>query len=221
VEKGMTIKIVLVDDHKIMREGIRAMLETENSLEVVSEAENGREALEIALDIKPDIIIMDINMPDMNGTEATRQIRKSCPETRIIALSMHSDRFIVTDMLQAGASGYLLKDCSGQDIITAIRTVHAGKNFLSPEITGVVIEDYIQKSSKENPKSPAQLTTKEREVLQLIAEGNTSKEISSHLNIATKTVDSHRINIMNKLDIHNIAELTKFAIRYGITDLDS
>ncbi|MBT4287208.1 MAG: response regulator transcription factor [Deltaproteobacteria bacterium] len=217
----MTIKIVLVDDHKIMREGIRAMLETENSLEVVSEAENGREALEIALDIKPDIIIMDINMPDMNGTEATRQIRKSCPETRIIALSMHSDRFIVTDMLQAGASGYLLKDCSGQDIITAIRTVHAGKNFLSPEITGVVIEDYIQKSSKENPKSPAQLTTKEREVLQLIAEGNTSKEISSHLNIATKTVDSHRINIMNKLDIHNIAELTKFAIRYGITDLDS
>ncbi len=134
---------------------------------------------------------------------------------------MHSDRFIVTEMLQAGASGYLLKDCSGQDIVTAIRNVHAGKSFLSPEITGVVIEDYIQKSSKDNPKSPAQLTTKEREVLQLIAEGNTSKEISSHLNIATKTVDSHRINIMNKLDLHNIAELTKFAIRYGITDLDS
>ena len=215
------IKIVLVDDHKIMREGIRAMLDLENGLEVVSEAENGREALEIALDIIPDIIIMDINMPDMNGTEATRRIRKSCPETRIIALSMHSDRFFVTEMLQAGASGYLLKDCSGQDIVTAIRTVHAGKSFLSPEITGIVIEDYIQKSSKENPKSPAQLTTKEREVLQLIAEGNTSKEISSHLNIATKTVDSHRINIMNKLDLHNIAELTKFAIRYGITDLDS
>jgi len=217
----MTIKIVLVDDHQIMREGIRAMLDLEKGLEVVSEAENGREALEIALDIKPDIIIMDINMPDMNGTEATRRIRKNCPGTRIIALSMHSDRFFVAEMLQAGASGYLLKDCSGQDIVTAIRSVHAGKSFLSPEITGVVIEDYIQNSSKDNPKSPTQLTTKEREVLQLIAEGNTSKEISSHLNIATKTVDSHRINIMNKLDLHNIAELTKFAIRYGITDLDS
>ncbi len=217
----MTIKIVLADDHKIMREGMRSMLEQEEGLEVVSDAENGREAFEIAKELNPDIIIMDINMPDMNGTEATRKIRKSCGRTKIIALSMHSDKFIVMEMLKAGASGYLLKDCSGQEIVSAIRAVHAGNSYLSPEITGGVIDDYVQKAAGNQPKSPVRLTTKEREILQLIAEGHTSKKISSHLNIAVKTVETHRINIMNKLDLHNIADLTKFAIRHGITNLDS
>ncbi len=214
------IKILLVDDHKLMREGIRSMLEQENDLTVIGEAGNGREAVDLAEELSPDIVVMDINMPDMNGTEATRQIRKQVAGCRIIALSMHSDKYIVMEMLKAGASGYLLKDCSGRDIISAIHSVHEGKSYLSPEITGVVIEDFVQASDRKPGSTPAQLTAKEREVLQLIAEGYTSKEISAHLHIAAKTVDAHRINIMNKLDIRNIAELTKFAIRHGITHLE-
>jgi len=216
----MTINILLVDDHKLMREGIRFMLEQETDLSVIGEASNGREALELCSELHPNIIVMDINMPDMNGTEATRRIRKDFSNTRIVALSMHSDKYIVMQMLKAGASGYLLKDCSGQDIVTAIRSVHEGKSFLSPEITGVVIENYVQQTSLEAAEEPAKLTTKEREVLQLIAEGFTSKEIASHLNIAAKTVDNHRVNVMDKLGIRSVAELTKFAIRHGITHLD-
>ncbi len=217
----MTIKILLADDHKIMREGIRSMLEQEPDLEVVGEAGNGREVLELSSETNPDVIIMDINMPDMNGTEATRQLKKKSDRIKIVALSMHSDKYIVMDMLKAGASGYLLKDCSGQDIVSAIRSVYQGNSYLSPEITGVVIDNYVNKTSTDVPKAPSKLTAKEREVLQLVAEGLTTKEISSSLNIATKTVDNHRVNIMNKLDLHNIAELTKFAIRHGITHLDS
>jgi len=196
------------------------MLEQETDLSVIGEASNGREALELCSELHPNIIVMDINMPDMNGTEATRRIRKDFSNTRIVALSMHSDKYIVMQMLKAGASGYLLKDCSGQDIVTAIRSVHEGKSFLSPEITGVVIENYVQQTSLEAAEEPAKLTTKEREVLQLIAEGFTSKEIASHLNIAAKTVDNHRVNVMDKLGIRSVAELTKFAIRHGITHLD-
>ena len=216
----MKIKILLVDDHKIMREGIRSMLEQESDLEVVGEAGNGREALDMFSETDPDVIIMDINMPDMNGTEATRQLRKISEKIKFIALSMHSDKYFVRDMLKAGASAYLLKDCSGQDIVTAIRSVYKGKSYLSPEITGVVIEDYVYKTSMNPSTEPSTLTAKEREVLQLIAEGFTSKEISSHLHRSIKTIETHRINISNKLDLHNIADLTRFAILHGITYVD-
>ncbi len=215
----MSIKILIVDDHKIVREGIKSMLEQETGFEVVGQASNGREALLSIPDTNPDVVIMDINMPDMNGTEATRKIVASFPKTRIIALSMHSDKYFVSEMLKAGASGYLLKDCSRKDIIQAIHAVAVNKSYLGPDITGIVLDDYIQKISTDNPKEMTVLTAKEREILQLITEGNTSKEIASLLDVATKTVESHRVNIMNKLDIHNIAELTKFAIRHGITCL--
>ncbi len=217
----MSIKICIVDDHQMMREGLRSMLERETDLKIVCEAENGRDAMRLIPDIRPDVVIMDINMPDMNGIEATRQIIQENPRIKVIALSMHKDKYFVTDMLKAGASGYLLKDCSRQELNDAIRAVAESKCYLSPEITGVVIDDYIHHVSAEEVSTASKLTPKEREVLQLIAEGNTSKETASRLGIAVKTVESHRINIMNKLDIHTIADLTKFAIRHGITCLDS
>lgn len=217
----MAIKILIADDHQIMREGLRSMLNQEPDFEVIGEAENGREALEIIEKTFPNVVIMDINMPDMNGTEATRQIHAKYPDTRVIALSMHSDRFYVSQMLKAGASGYLLKDCSKNDIIKAVRVVAKNKSYLSPEITGIIIEDYVQSNKPEKSEESIELTKKEREILQLLTEGKTSKEIASQLNIAQKTVEAHRVNIMKKLNIHNVAELTKYAIRHGITCLDS
>lgn len=217
----MSIKILIVDDHQIMREGLCSMIEQEPGFTVVGDASNGREALELIGENQPDVVIMDINMPDMNGTEATRQVTKEYPNTRIVALSMHSDKYFVTEMLKAGASGYLLKDCSKSEIVEAIKTVAADKSYLCPDITGIILEEYVQKSSDESESEIKRLTKKEREVLQLIAEGHTSKEIASVLHIATKTVETHRLNIMSKLELHSIAELTKFAIRHGITDLDS
>ena len=216
----MSIKVLIVDDHQIMREGLRYMFEKESDIEVISEAENGRQALQMATKMNPDVIIMDINMPDMNGTEATKRILKDAPWIKIVALSMHSDRVFVAEMLKAGAYGYLLKDCSRNDILNAIRAVYKNKRYLGPEITGIVLEDYVQRINTEDNLEAALLTSKEREILQLIAEGNTSKQIASNLNIALKTVESHRVNIMNKLDIHNIADLTKFAIRHRITQVE-
>ncbi len=217
----MNIKIVIVDDHQIMREGLCSMIEQEPGFTVVGDAANGRDALEMIGEQHPDVVIMDINMPDMNGTEATRRVTEKYPSTRVVALSMHSDKFFVTEMLKAGAAGYLLKDCSKNEIVEAIKTVAVNKSYLSPEITGIVIENYVRQTTIETQSEVFQLTKKEREVLQLIAEGHTSKEIASRLNIATKTVETHRLNIMSKLKIHSIAELTKFAIRHGITCLDS
>ncbi|MBU2646209.1 response regulator transcription factor [bacterium] len=216
----MSIKIVIVDDHQIMREGLCSMLAQEPGFAVVGDASNGRDALELVEKTHPDVVIMDINMPDMNGTEATRRIVEKFPTIRVVALSMYSEKTFVTAMLKAGASGYLLKDCSKNEIVDAIKTVADNKSYLCPDITGIIIEDYVLHSASDTPSAVTQLTNKEREVLQLIAEGHTSKEIALHLNIATKTVESHRLNIMSKLEIHSIAELTKFAIRHGITCLD-
>jgi len=217
----MSIKILIVDDHQIMREGLCSMIEQESGFTVVGDASNGREALELIEDTYPDVVIMDINMPDMNGTEATRRITKEYPNIRIVALSMHSDKYFVTEMLKAGAAGYLLKDCSKNEIVEAIKTVADNKNYLCPEITGIILEDFVQNTISNRHSEMARLTKKEREVLQLIAEGHTSKEIASMLHNSTKTVETHRVNIMSKLEIHSIAELTKFAIRHGITNLDS
>lgn len=216
----MTIKLLIVDDHKIMREGLRTILEQENEFTTIGEAANGREALNIIKEKVPDIVIMDINMPEMNGMETTRRIKANFPKTKVIALSMHSDRFYVAEMLKAGVSGYLLKDCSTKDIIDAVHNVSKNRSYLSPEITGVVINDFIEQNQTDHCTGVSHLTEKEREVLQLIAEGCTSKIIAANLNIAVKTVESHRINIMKKLDIHSIANLTKFAVRHGITCLE-
>jgi DNA-binding NarL/FixJ family response regulator len=216
----MSLRILLADDHKITRQGLRSLLEKQQDLEVVAEAENGREAIRLASEMAPDIVIMDITMPDMNGVEATRQILAKSPDIKIIGLSMHSDTVFVTEMLKSGAAGYLIKDCAFEELVRAIRTVIENKVYLSPSISGVVVEDYIQRLSQTNFTGSDILSDREREVLQLMAEGNSTKRIAAKLHISVKTVETHRRQIMSKLDIHTVAELTKYAIRKGLTSLE-
>jgi DNA-binding NarL/FixJ family response regulator len=213
------VKVLLADDHKIVRDGLRTLLEKHAEIQVVGEAEDGRETVLQTRKLLPDIVIMDIAMPELNGIEATRQILSESPDVKVIALSMHSDRRFVTEMLKAGASAYLLKDCAFEELVIAIRTVLKGKIYLSPGIAGVVIESYIKSTPRSEVSVFSLLSDREREVLQLMAEGRTTKEIASHLNVSIKTVETHRTNIMTKLDIHSIAELTKYAIREGLTSL--
>jgi DNA-binding NarL/FixJ family response regulator len=209
----------LADDHKIVRDGLRTLLEKNPGIEVVGEAEDGRETVQLVKKLSPQIVIMDIAMRDLNGIEATRQIIAEHPDIKVIALSMHSDRRFVSEMLKAGAAAYLLKDCAFEELESAIRTVMKNKTYLSPAIAGVIIENYIRNAPKSDPSVFSLLSDREREVLQLMAEGKTTKEIASHLLVSTKTVETHRMNIMTKLDIHSIAELTKYAIREGLTSL--
>ena len=217
----MSIRIILADDHKITRQGLHSLIDENNDMEVLAEAENGRDAVELARSLNPDVIIMDVSMPDLNGVEATRQIIQENQNVRVIALSMHSDTLFVSEMLKSGASGYLLKDCAFQELEQAIRTVVEGKAYLSPSISGVVVEDYLQRLSKAEMSTSEVLTDREREVLQLIAEGQSTKQIALKLHISAKTVETHRRQIMNKLNLHTVAELTKYAIRKGLTALET
>lgn len=217
----MSIRILLADDHKITRQGLRSLLDENDDMEVLAEAENGRDAIELARKLNPDVIIMDVSMPDLNGVEATRQIIQDNHDVRVIALSMHSDTLFVSEMLKSGASGYLLKDCAFQELEQAIRTVMDGKAYLSPSISGVVVEDYLHRLSKADMSTSEVLTDREREVLQLIAEGQSTKQVALKLHISAKTVETHRRQIMNKLDMHTVAELTKYAIRKGLTALET
>ena len=218
----MSIRVLIADDHKIMLAGLRSLLEKQTDIEVVGEADNGRKAVQMAQEKNPDVVVMDVSMPDLNGIEATTQIIESLPETRVIALSMHSDKRFVMGMLRAGASGYLLKDCASQELANAIVQVAGGKKYLSPEITGVVIDDFLlgRGSSEEVATAASQLSPREREVLQLIAEGWSTKQIASHLYVSIKTIETHRRQIMKKLDLHSIADLTKYAIREGLTSIE-
>lgn len=217
----MTARILIVDDHKIMRDGLRNLLESGPGFEVVGEAADGRAAVQRARELNPTIVIMDIGMAELNGVEATRQILADRSATKVIALSMHSDAPYVSRMLQAGARGYLLKDCAFEELHHAIEQVLGEEIYLSPRITGVVVDEYVRKLEREGSPGPAaDLTPKEREVLQLLAEGKSTKEIASTLHVSVKTIETHRSNIMNKLDIRSIAELTKYAIRIGLTDLE-
>ncbi len=217
----MSIRILLADDHKITRQGLRSLLDENDDMEVLAEAENGRDAIELARKLNPDVIIMDVSMPDLNGVEASRQIIQDNPDIKVIALSMHSDTLFVSEMLKSGASGYLLKDCAFQELEQAIRTVTDGKAYLSPSISGVVVEDYLHRLSKADMSTSEVLTDREREVLQLIAEGQSTKQVALKLHISAKTVETHRRQIMNKLDMHTVAELTKYAIRKGLTALET
>ncbi|MHC4665973.1 MAG: response regulator [Planctomycetota bacterium] len=217
----MSIKIILADDHKITRQGLCSLLDKQPDMEVVAEAEEGRTAVRLALELAPDVIIMDVSMPDLNGIEAARKIAAECPEVNIVALSMHSDSLFVTEMLKSGAAGYLLKDCAFEELERAIRTVMAGKTYLSPAISGVVVNDYLQRLSKSDFSTKDVLTGREREVLQLLAEGKSTKQIALKLHISAKTVETHRRQIMDRLDIHSVAELTKYAIRKGFTSLET
>ncbi len=215
----MGIKILLADDHRLMREGLRSLLEEQPDFTVVGEADNGKTAVQLAANLMPDIIIMDISMPGLNGIDATQQILSSCAKTKVIALSMHTERRTVLEMINAGATGYLLKDCAFEEVVQAVRTVASNSTYLSPKIAEIVIKDYVHRIPKDELSSLSSLTTREREVLQLLSEGKKTKEIADMLRVSVKTAESYRQHIMEKLNIHSIAELTKFAIREGITSL--
>jgi DNA-binding NarL/FixJ family response regulator len=215
----MTIRILLADDHAILRAGLRALLEFQPGFMVVGEAENGRQALRLTRERTPDLVLMDVSMPDLNGIDAARQLRSDHPEVKVLALSMYSNRQFIEGMLAAGVSGYLLKDCVMDELIDAIRTVARGQTYLSPKIAGTVVRGYLDRLSNGEPSPGGLLTAREREVLQLVAEGFATREIAERLHVSPKTVETHRRNLMDKLNLHSVAELTKFAIREGITGL--
>ena len=216
----MNHRIIIADDHRIVRQGLRSLVEKENDMEVVGMAANGRQALQITRKLKPDVVIMDISMPDLNGIDATYQIVNEVSGVKVIALSMHSEKQLIDGMLRAGAAGYLLKESAFEELIKAIRIVCTGKKYLSPDVTDIVLRDYLNPSVDSDQPMRPDLTLREREVLQLIVEGCATKEVANRLNISVKTVESHRSRIMNKLDLHTVAELTKYAVRCGITSLE-
>jgi DNA-binding NarL/FixJ family response regulator len=216
----MTIRVLLADDHNIVREGLRSLLEKDPEIEVVAMADNGRTAVQLAGELKPDVAILDIAMPEMNGIEATRRITRDDPEIKVLALSMHSARRFVTEALSAGAKGYLLKDCAAEELVRAIRTVAANETYLSPKVAGLIVKDYLKHSPDSAPSAESFLTNREREILQLIAEGESTKEIAFKIGVSIKTVETHRQQIMKKLNLHSVAELTRYAIREGLTPLE-
>lgn len=217
----MSIRILLADDHKIVRMGLRTLLKSQQGMEVIAEAQDGRGTLQKVKEYLPDIVVMDIGMPELNGIETTRIITSEFSHVKVIALSMHSDRRFVARMLEAGASGYLLKDCAFEELVHAIKAVYNNQPYLSPDITGIVIGDYLRQLSSRTPLAPFNpLTPREREVLQPLTEGKTTKQIAALLHVSAKTIETHRSQIMEKLNLHSVAELTKYAIREGITTLD-
>ncbi len=216
----MTTRILLADDHKIVSEGLQMVIDKQADMKVVGVANDGRQAVRMTGELSPDVVIMDVVMPNLNGIEATRQIIKESPGVKILALSMHTDRRYITGMLSAGVSGYLLKDCAGAELAQAVRTVMEDKVYLSPAIAGIVVEELTHKSVSEDKRPLSVLSPRELEVLQLLAEGQSTRQIAGALHISVKTVETHRRQLMEKLKLGNIAELTKFAIREGITSLD-
>jgi len=215
-----SIKILLADDHKITRDGLRALLEQQANMNVVGEAENGREAVRLAMDLAPDVVVMDISMPELNGIEATRQIRGVLPDTKVIALSMYADRRYVVGMLKAGVSGYLLKNCAFDELVSAIEAVTHNESFLSPLIADTVMKDYTHILEQDETAGVSALSAREREVLQLVAEGLSTRQIAERIHVSVKTVETHRQQIMKKLNAKSVAELTKIALREGLTALD-
>jgi two-component system response regulator NreC len=213
----MSIKVLIVDDHTIVRHGLSRSIQQQEDMEVVGQAGDGRAAVEMARKLSPNIILMDVSMPYLNGIEATREILRECPGVRVIALSMHSAKRYVREMFRAGASGYLLKDCEFDELVQTIRLIAEGQTYISPSISQIVVENYAHKTPEERDNAFSVLTQREREVLQLMAEGNSTKQIAMRLFISPKTVEAHRLRIMNKLDIDNVALLTKYAIQEGLT----
>lgn len=212
----MSIKIILADDHVILREGLSRALQSESDFEIVGQVGDGHSAIRLIRELSPDIVIMDIGMPELNGIETTRIINKELSGVKVIGLSMHSNDKYVREMFRAGASGYLLKNCAFEELIEAIRTVAGGKTYVSPSIGSMIIQEYISKNDQEK-SAYSLLSQREREVLQLFAEGKTTKQTAARLHISPKTVEAHRLNLMNKLGIDNIAQLTKYAIQEGLT----
>ncbi len=216
------IRVLLADDHAIVRKGLRSLLAAEADIEVVGEAENGREAVVMASRLRPDVVVMDITMPDLNGLEATRRIRLRLPDVQVVVLTMHTAEEYIFQILRAGAAGYVVKRSAPSELISAVRAAHRGESFLSPSVSRTVIEEYVRKAAALGVEDSYEvLSPREREVLQLIAEGNSNRGIAESLCLSVKTVQSHRANLMRKLDIHTVAELTQYAIRKGVTGLDT
>ena len=214
------IKIVLADDHTIVRQGLRSILEQQAGINVVAEAANGREAVRLTEQLKPDVVVMDFGMPDLNGLEATRQIMQRVPDTRVLILTRHADQEYVKSILKAGASGYLVKKSAVEELVIAIQAVQRGDSYLDPSISTSIIKEYLDPIAGESKTLEIKLTSRQYEVLQLIAEGHPNREIASRLNISVKTVENHRANIMKSLDLHSTADLIQYAIRKGIISLD-
>lgn len=211
---GKKMRIVLADDHAVVRQGFKMILASQADMEVVGEAANGREALTICESLQPDVVVMDVTMPELNGIEATRRIMDASPRTRILALSMHKDSVYVREILRAGARGYLLKDSADTDLLNAVRAIGKGEGYLSPSVSDAVLTDY-----RKHVTDPIDLlTSREREVLQMIAEGLTNKEIANKLNLSVYTVEAHRGRIMEKLNLHSTGEMVRFAVRHGLID---
>lgn len=211
---NQSIKILLADDHTIVRQGLKLILSAHPDLQVIGEAANGKEAVELASKLKPDVILMDVAMPDLNGIEATRRIVEAQPRLKVLVLSMHKEAVYVREILRAGARGYILKDAIDTELLSAVRSVAKGDGYISPAVSGALLSDY-----RKDVNDPADLlSAREREVLQLIAEGKTNKEVAGKLNLSVYTVDSHRGKIMEKLNLHSTGELVRFAIKHGLSD---
>jgi DNA-binding NarL/FixJ family response regulator len=220
VDRSAITRILLVDDHRLFRSGLHSLLARQPKIEIVGEAEDGVSAVRIAQELSPDIVLMDVSMPKLNGIEATRQVLSQNAATRVIMLSMHADRRFVIEALKAGARGYLLKDSAIEEVLRAVDAIMNKQVYLSRRITNIVVEDYVQMAKSSDSTVYTLLSAREREVLQLLAEGRNTKEIASHLNVSVKTVETHRKQVMDKLGLHTIAELTKYAIREGLTELE-
>jgi DNA-binding NarL/FixJ family response regulator len=213
------IKLFLADDHTILRAGIRALLENEPDMLVIGEAEDGRSAVKLACQLLPDVVLMDIAMPLLSGLEATRQIRHDCPQVKVLILTMHENEEYIRQALASGAMGFIIKDAAARELLDAIRAVHRGEAVLSPAVTRLVIEDYLRWGDLQKNHSSDGLSPREREVLQLIAEGYSNRQISEIMSISIKTVQTHRMNLMSKLDLHDRTDLVKYAIQRKIIDI--
>ncbi len=219
-ETSREVRILLADDHTIVRDGLRSLIQDQDGMTVVGEAKSGREALKLTEELVPDVVLMDIGMPGLNGVGATRRIKEEHPAIHVIALSMHSDTQFVARMLEAGASGYVLKDCAFDELADALAAVGRGNTYLSPTIAGPLVEDYLRRVEDDEDPDGTPLSPREQEVLQLLAEGLISKQIATRLGVSEKTIETHRSRLMNKLGIRSVAELTKYAIRHGLTELE-
>jgi len=214
------IKILLADDHKLLIDGLAAILEKQEDFRLIGVAKNGLESVELAGKHKPDIILMDISMPRLNGLDASRKILRDLPDTKIIILSMHADRRYIRESIRIGSRGYLLKESAAREVVKAIKDVQNGEIFFSRSVREQVLHDYVEWIKEGDKASYSPLSVREREVLQLLAEGKSTKDVADILNVSVKTVESHRKQVMDKLDLHSIAELNKYAIREGLTQLD-
>jgi DNA-binding NarL/FixJ family response regulator len=212
----MSIRIALADDHALVRDGLSKSFQQEEDMEVVGQVKDGHEAVALAREQRPNVLIMDISMPGLNGIEATREIQREAPGVKVIALSMHAAKRYITEILRAGAAGYLQKNCDYEELTRAIRTVAQGNTYVSPAVTGALVEDLVHSTGQETTVFSS-LTQRERQVLQLLVEGNTTKQTALRLHISPKTVEAHRARMMNKLEIDNMAQLTKYAIQQGLT----